>query len=105
MQTLKPIYRKFDISHQLEIETVCYTNIERNQRLYTLCDSGDIEDEFHFIPKCSFYTNLRSKYLKHVYIITPSMMKIVELLPPESIKELANLSKFIIFSTKKGQKH
>ena len=31
-----------------------------------MCDSHDIEDEYHFIMNCSAYDNLRNLYLPHL---------------------------------------
>ena len=45
-----------------------------------MCDMNDVEDEYHFIFKCSFYTNLRLLYIKKYYWFKPSVFKNVQLL-------------------------
>ena len=55
---------KFRISnHRLNIEFGRYKNIMRQQRVCTLCDHNDMEDEFHFILKCPFYSDIRKMYV------------------------------------------
>ena len=36
-------------SHSLPIEKGCYTNIPREQRLCTLCDTHRLGDEYHYV--------------------------------------------------------
>ena len=31
-----------------------------------MCNSGDVEDEFHFIIKCQAYLDIRNKYLQPI---------------------------------------
>ena len=52
-------------SHCLNIEHGCYRNELRENRLCTFCNQNDIEDEFHFIFKCPFYSNLRQLISSH----------------------------------------
>ena len=56
-KSLNPTYRKylskFRLSaHSLNIEKGRYNNTNRRDRICNLCNSSDIEDEFHFILKC-----------------------------------------------------
>ena len=82
-------------SHLLQIEQGRFQNIDRNLRQCTLCDTHDLEDEYHFILCCPFYCDLRLKYIKPFYFHRPSMYKFTELLTSKSVKILSNLSKFI----------
>ena len=43
-------------AHKLEIEKGRYVNVNRNDRICRNCNSGLIEDEKHFILKCSAYS-------------------------------------------------
>ena len=55
----KDIITKFRFSaHSLNVETGRYDAIARENRICTKCDLLDIEDEFHFILKCPFYTDI-----------------------------------------------
>ena len=50
---------RFRVSaHTLLIEKSRYHNIERDKRIYQICDMNDVEDEYHFILKCPFHTHL-----------------------------------------------
>ena len=40
--------------------------MERSARLCCLCDSGNIEDELHFMLVCSLYQDIRHKYLEPI---------------------------------------
>ena len=86
---------------QLNIEIGRYRNIERNQRVCTSCNSVDIEDEYHFILKCSYYIDLREKYIKVYYYKNPSMYKLVQLLSVTNQKELSNLGKYLKAANKR----
>ena len=46
-------------SHKLMIEKGRYINLERNQRVCSVCNLNDIEDEFYFILRCPTYNNVR----------------------------------------------
>ncbi len=48
----------------LEIETGRYKNLTREQRLCTLCNDGSVEDQIHFVFKCSVYNNIRSEFIE-----------------------------------------
>ena len=47
-------------SHHLQIEKGRYQGVPPDQRLCQKCDSGEVENEIHFLFKCSHYdrTNL-----------------------------------------------
>ena len=52
-----------------------------------MCDMNDVEDEYHFILKCPFYTNLRHLYIETYYSSKPSIFKLVQLLSVQNRKE------------------
>ena len=84
-------------SHSLRIQTGRYAQnrLARNERICLYCDSGDIEDEFHFICICRRFENLRKQCLKKYYINRPSMFKFTELMKCNSKNVLRNLSKYV----------
>jgi hypothetical protein len=45
--------------HKLNVECGRYHNVPCDQRLYELCDMGEVEDECHFALFCKYYTNDR----------------------------------------------
>ena len=66
--TLIPIINRFASTNEpLKKEQGRYTNDRRENRKCTLCDRNDIEDEFHFVLKCPFYSLLRKHYIKEYY--------------------------------------
>ena len=57
------IIAKFRCSdHTLEIEKGRHNKIPREERLCKVCDCEETETEEHFLIKCKFYDNLKSKY-------------------------------------------
>ncbi len=84
-------------SHGLRIETGRYgrNRIERNQRVCPLCDSGDIEDAYHFIIVCPCLNHIRSKYIATFYRRRPSVFKFTSLLSTYHKKTLVNLCKYL----------
>ena len=74
-------------SHQLKIKTGSYSlnRIERNLRYCTLCNSNDIEDEFHFVIICSCYMNIRKHLIKSYYYKRPNIVKFIELMKTQAV--------------------
>ena len=83
----KCIARYRTSSHNLNIELGRQRNENRENRLCTLCNLGDIEDEFHFILKCPKFSELRIKYIKKYYFNRPSVFKLVQLLSINNVKQ------------------
>ena len=52
--------------HSLNVEVGRHNNVEYNQRLCIICDTREVEDEFHFVMKCPAYNNLRRIHLPYV---------------------------------------
>ena len=103
---INPLYRNFISrfrlsSHSLKIEQGRYTNDRRDNRKCTFCRLNDIEDEFHFVLKCPFYSELRKRYIKNYYFNKPSVFKMIQLFSVQNINELCNLGKFLCLATKK----
>ena len=55
------------------IEKGRYLDLEINQRVCSMCNLNDIEDEFHFILRCPADNDLRKKYLNN----RPSVFKLL----------------------------
>ena len=60
-----------------------------------MCDKNDLEDEYHFILKCPFYTNLRLLYIKKYHWFKPFAFKLVQLLSVLNRNELCNIGKYL----------
>ena len=52
-------------AHKLAIEIGRYTRIKppKWEQLCTVCNSGEIEDEEHFLLNCNAYTSIRHVFL------------------------------------------
>ncbi len=50
----------------LSIETGRWGSIPLEDRIFKMCDSLVVEDEYHFIFLCSLYNNIRDQFLEHV---------------------------------------
>ena len=83
-------------SHHLNIETGRHRNIERSQRKCILCNSQDLEDEYHFPLICPAYSDLRKVYIQNYFYVKPSMFKFIELLNSTRPKILKNNALFIV---------
>ena len=83
--------------HPLRIQLGRYAqnNLPRNERFCLCCDNADIEDEYHFVCLCSCYNDIRTKYLKRLYYVRPSVYKYHQLISSTDRVELINLSKYI----------
>ncbi len=46
----------------LELETGRYKGIDRENRLCTLCNTGEIEDQIHFSFTCPVYDHFRTEF-------------------------------------------
>ena len=46
-------------AHELAIEGDTYLNIPKHERICTACNSGQVEDEEHFLLNCSRFKPLR----------------------------------------------
>ena len=72
----------------LNIETGRFRNQALEERLCTLCESNEIEDESHFLFKCSLYDELRSEWVSRIVNKTANFL------------ELDKINKFkVIFDT------
>jgi hypothetical protein len=91
----------------LSIETGWHgsNRIDRNRRTCQLCNSVDIEDDYHFVLICPCYKDLRIMYIPLYYSKNPSMFKLVQLMQHISMKILNNLSAYVYEAFKKGQSY
>ena len=66
-------------SHQLLIETGRYSlnRTERAQRLFTLCDRSDVEDEYHLVIICPLYSHLRASNIRPYYYKKPLLLHVI----------------------------
>ena len=95
-------YPKYRLSsHKLNVETGRYQGVDISQRICTLCDNNEIEDEIHFILLCPSYSALRTLYIKPYFYRRPSVFKMIQLFSSNNVKILRNLGRFLIHATAK----
>lgn len=83
-------------SHRLRIESGRYDKkCPINEWKCIYCNSNDVEDEYHFVLVCDFYTELRKLYIKKYYHVRPNMAKFITLLNSGSIITLKKLGKYV----------
>ncbi|XP_033745472.1 uncharacterized protein LOC117330985 [Pecten maximus] len=96
----KQILSKYRMqAHSLHIESGRYNAVPRGERICTVCNNNDIEDEMHFILLCPAYVELRMRFLKKYYYKHPSVFKLIELFSYKNIKTLRNLGKYSVHAT------
>ena len=50
----------------LRIETGRWNNIDASLRFCQICDMNEVEDEIHFLFRCSEYNDVRSKFISEI---------------------------------------
>ncbi len=96
--TLRTAYTKLRLSsHTLMVERGRWSKpmIPYEQRKCTLCNNGDIEDEFHIVLICAYFHQLRGKYIKQYYYSRPSMHKFVCLMNTNNTRDRFRLMVFM----------
>ena len=64
----KPYISKMRISaHNLNIETGRFYNLDRHERVCSMCNLNVVENEYHFILQCEKHIDVRRRYLKKYY--------------------------------------
>ena len=59
--TIRKTFSQFRISnHKLQIERGRYENIPRDKRICKLCNSGEVENEYHLALTCQKYEQIRN---------------------------------------------
>ncbi len=53
----------------LAVETGCYSHIPYQERVYRLCNQGEVEDQAHFIAIYPRFNDIRLKLFNHCYSI------------------------------------
>ena len=74
-------------SHRLKIETGRYQGTLPNDRICSKCDSGDVEDENHFLFHCDKFNNDRDTLFQEIVKTCPNFS---DLLPKDKLIWLMN---------------
>ena len=81
-------------NHKLPIEVGRWEGVPLNEKKCLKCNT-DIGDEFHYLFKCSHFTNERTLYLKPYFYRRPNILKLRKLYSSSNRKTLINLAKFV----------
>jgi hypothetical protein len=82
----------------LAVEQGRYTGIARHLRFCIVCNTQQIEDEYHFIMICPIYHNLRTLYLPANIIIQRSHRSFATLMSSGNKNVILNLQLFIHYA-------
>jgi len=72
-----------------------YNNVTVNDRLFTLCDSHFVGDVFHYLLECSFFSDLKKKYIPSGYYIRPNIFKFAQLFQSKDQYMLSGVCIFV----------
>jgi len=81
-------------AHKLAIGAGRFQNIDGEQRLCTICNQHQIETEFHFLPICPKYIELRKLFIIN-YTSFPTLTRFNKIMSNKNAKSQLNLAKFI----------
>ena len=59
-----------------QIITLIFRNQALDERLCTLCEFNEIEDESHFLFQCSLYDELRNEWVSHIVNKTANFLEL-----------------------------
>ena len=104
--TLRQRVLKFRLSnHRLPIQQRRSLGIPRDERICTVCDSGEVGDAFHYLLNCSNENvnenanenvkRNRTKYVDKYYTHHPNVPKFCSLMNMTSKSKNVKLAKFI----------
>ena len=84
-------------SQQLNIEVGRHgsNRVDRHRRLCLLCNTTDIEDEFHLVLICPIYLHFRKRHIKPYFYKRPSVHKFIELMQSSNKCIIKNLGKYV----------
>ena len=89
---------KFRLSnHRLPFQQRRSLGIPRDERICTVCDSGEVGDEFYYLLTCSNENvkRNRTKYVDKYYTHHPNVHKFCSLMNMTSKSKNVKLAKFI----------
>ena len=75
-------------NHRFPIEVGRFQNIELAERKCTLCNTGDIGGEMHYLLICPFFSLERALYLQRYYYAPPNTLKFKEIMSTRNMRKL-----------------
>ena len=83
---------------QLEVERGRWENVDRSLRHCKCCKNDEVEDEYHFVARCSCFNEIRQKFIPIIVNNTNYDTFILLLQATEYVHDIAN---FIFHATRK----
>ena len=84
--------------HKLEVERGRWENVDRSLRHCKCCKNDEVEDEYHFVARCSCFNEIRQKFIPIIVNNTNYDTFILLLQATEYVHDIAN---FIFHATRK----
>ena len=78
-------------AHKLAIGAGRFQNIDGEQRLCTICNQHQIETEFHFLPICPKYIELRKLFIVY-YTSFSTLTRFKKIISSKNAKSQLNLA-------------
>ncbi len=75
-----PLLKFRTSNHKLPIEVGRWNNIDIPDRKCTICNLGDLGDEYHYIFNCTFFTDERRTYINKRWYVRPNILKFQNLM-------------------------
>ena len=72
-----------------------WCNIQREDRICTLCSKNEIGDEFHYLFSCDHFNNQRKLYIKETLRNRPNTLKFKKIMTSKSKCHLQKLCRFV----------
>jgi hypothetical protein len=63
------------LSNNFPIDTGRIFNIDKSERYCNLCNVSELGEEFHYLFKCTFFNNVRAKFLPRNICNNPNVFK------------------------------
>ena len=70
-----PLFHFRSLNHRFPIELGRFCGIRRDDRICELCSLNRIGDEYHYMLECSYFHDLRNKYLPGDLFASPNIIK------------------------------
>ena len=72
-------------SHNLNVEVGRHKNIPKPQRVCTLCQKNEIEDEHHFLFRCPRFSAMREHLIPKLYVDNPNVFNYNNIMKTQNI--------------------
>ena len=70
-------------------------NIERNDRICTVCNLSEVGDEFHYLFKCTFFKRSRRQLVPEKFLRTANSIHFYDIMNLKDEKTLLKVCKFL----------